>query len=50
MPKVLVGGLAVGGGELVREGLGAHAVNGAGEVAVGDGSVPGLNRPHGLAI
>lgn len=28
----------------------AHAVDGAGEAVVGDGRVPGLDRPHGLAV
>ena len=40
MAEVLVGRLAIAGSELVREAFGAHAVDGAGEVVVGDSGVP----------
>ena len=38
--EVLVGRLAITGSELVREAFGAHAVDGTGEVVVGNGGVP----------
>mmetsp|Transcript_22921 Transcript_22921/g.58507 ORF Transcript_22921/g.58507 Transcript_22921/m.58507 type:complete len:212 (-) Transcript_22921:663-1298(-) len=47
--KVLVRGLPVPAGELVGEGLGAHAVDGAHKVRVGDGGVARLHAPQRLA-
>ena len=46
--EVLVRRFAIAGRELVGEGLCADPVDGAGEVVVGDGRVPGLDGPHGL--
>ena len=39
--EVFVSRLAVAGSELVGKAFGADAVDGAGEVVIGDGSVPG---------
>mmetsp|Transcript_8129 Transcript_8129/g.29999 ORF Transcript_8129/g.29999 Transcript_8129/m.29999 type:complete len:226 (+) Transcript_8129:1145-1822(+) len=49
MAKVCMLGLPITGGEGVRKTLGPNAVDGACEVTVGNGRVPGLYAPHGLA-
>ena len=43
-----MGGFSVGGGEFVGKGLGADAIDGDGEVGVGDGRVASFDGPKRL--
>ena len=47
--EIFMRGFSVAGSELVGEGFRADSVDGAGEVAVGDGRVSGLDGPQRLA-
>lgn len=46
--KVLVCRLAISRGEFIWENLGAHTIDGTGEVTVGYSCIPCLNAPHWL--